>query len=246
MQFSKEPTLRREPRLSEQVADFLTGEIMNGNIRPGISLPSEAELSYRFNVSRTVIREALARLKNDGFITSKQGSRSKVTKSQKRSLHFRASQPMDILRLYELKALMEGDAAVLAAVRRSLDHIHKLRGCLHTLTQALKEGIDGTSANFDFHQIVTDASANKYLIDLIRFLNEALWDAIQADEGQTVNLPLTPESLKEHEAIFDAIVKRKPDAARQAVYLHLENSARRRDIDLNISSIQRFVVKAGN
>jgi GntR family transcriptional repressor for pyruvate dehydrogenase complex len=101
MKFSNELTLRREPKLSEQLADFLAEEIANGQIRPGISLPSEAELSYRFNVSRTVIREALARLKNDGFITSRQGSRSKVTKGPNRSFRVRPLQPKDILHLYE-------------------------------------------------------------------------------------------------------------------------------------------------
>ena len=239
MKFSKEPIIRREPRLSEQVAGFLAEEISNGHMRPGISLPSEAELSYRFNVSRTVIREALARLKNEGYITSRQGSRSKVTKSPNPSFRLRPSKSMDILHLYELKTLMEGDAAALAAVRHSRRHIKKLKKCLQTLIQALNQGIDGTSANFDFHQIVIDASANRYLIDLIRFLNERLWDIIQADESQSSNLPLTSDSLKEHESIFDAIVQRESDAAREAVYLHLINSAKRRGIPLNIASVQR-------
>jgi GntR family transcriptional repressor for pyruvate dehydrogenase complex len=230
MKFSKEPNLRREPKLSEQVAAFLANEITSGHIQPGTSLPSEAELSYRFNVSRTVIREALARLKNDGFIASMQGRRSKVASGPNRNFRLEPSQPLDIQHLYELKALMEGDAAAMAAVRHCQDDIKKLRECLQTLTQALREGIDGTSANFDFHQIVIGASANKYLIDFMRFLNERLWDLIQADEGQTSNLALTQDSLNEHEAIFAAIVKKEPDAARQAAYLHLRNAARRRGL----------------
>lgn len=243
MKFSKEPTLKREPKLSEQVADFLAAEISSGNIRQGLSLPSEAELSYRFNVSRTVIREALARLKNDGLITSRQGSRSKVTKGPRRSFHLKPSQPADIQHLYELKALMEGDAAALAAVRSSRNHIEKLRRCLHTLTRALEHGIEGTSANFDFHEIVIGASGNQFLIDFIRFLNEKLWDIIQADRGQTSNLPLTPDSLKEHEVIFNVIAKRDPVAARDAVYSHFKNAAKRRGIAFDIPSIQRLTGK---
>lgn len=236
MKFSKEPTLRREPKLSEQVAAFLVEEITSGHIQPGISLPSEAELCYRFNVSRTVIREALARLKNEGFITSRQGSRSKVSNGPSRSFTLGPSHRLDIPHLYELKALMEGSAAALAAIRRSDKHINKLRACMQTLSQALNEGIDGTSANFDFHRIIIDASANKYLIDLTRFIDEKLWDVIQADEGQTVNLPLTAGSLKEHEAILDTIVRGEPEAARLAVHLHLRNAAGRRGIRLNIST----------
>lgn len=234
MKFSKEPKLRREPKLSEQVAAFLAKEITGSNIQPGTSLPSEAELSYRFNVSRTVIREALARLKNDGYIASMQGRRSKVTKGSDRAFRFRSSQPMDISRLYELKTLMEGDAASLAAVRRSKNEIHALRGCLDTLTQALEEGSDGTSANFDFHQVLIKTSANQHLIDFMRFLDERLWDLIQLDANQTSNLPVTRDSLKEHTAIFNAVANKDPDTARESVCIHLTNSAQRRGIVLNM------------
>ena len=72
----------------------------------------------------------------------------------------------------------------------------------------------------------------------MRFINERLWDVIQADDGQTSNLPLTPDSLKEHEIIFDAIAKRESDPARQAMHLHLMNPDRRRGIALNIASIE--------
>ena len=68
--------LKKRPCLSGQVADYLKSEIKKGAIRPGESLPSEAELFYRFTVSSTVIREAPACLKHDGVLESKQASRN--------------------------------------------------------------------------------------------------------------------------------------------------------------------------
>ena len=232
MKFSREPNLKREPKLTEQVASFLASEIRQGTIQPGESLPSEAELSYRFNVSRTVIREALAQLKYEGILESKQGRRTKVAAGPKRAFRLKTSQPVKFAQLYELKALIEGDATALASVRRSQHDIKKLESCLKTLTKSMEEGIDGTSANFDFHQLITKASGNRYISEFIRYLDEILWDLIQGDEGQSSNLPLTPISLKEHVAIFNAIVKKNPNQAREAVHNHLKNSARRRGISI--------------
>ena len=95
MRFSNEPKLKRVPRLSEQVAKFLASEIEKGSFQPGETLPSEAELSSRFEVSRTVIREALARLKYDGLLESRQGSKCKVIgSSTKRAFRFDQLDPL--------------------------------------------------------------------------------------------------------------------------------------------------------
>ena len=68
MLFSTDPKLVRPPKLSEQVAQFLADEIAKGSFKAGENLPSEAELASRFKVSRTIIREALARLEFEGVI----------------------------------------------------------------------------------------------------------------------------------------------------------------------------------
>jgi GntR family transcriptional regulator, transcriptional repressor for pyruvate dehydrogenase complex len=235
MKFSKEPNLRREPKLSEQVADFLAGEISSGHLEPGTSLPSEAELAYRFNVSRTVIREALARLKSEGYISSKQGRRSKVSKGADGAFRLDSPRSINLIHLYELRALLEGDAAALAATRRTRKAVDNLAACLATMAEALKAGADGTSANFDFHRTLVDAGANDYLSAFIAFLNQRFWDLIQSDEDQIGNLPLTPDSLKEHAAIFETIVKKEPAGAREAVHRHLINSAKRRGITINLA-----------
>jgi GntR family transcriptional repressor for pyruvate dehydrogenase complex len=239
MKFSREPKLAREPRLSEQVADFLAAEIDLGTIRPGESLPSEAELSYRFNVSRAVIREALARLKQLRVLESRQGSRTRVARGPKQSFGFttggKESLTQEIASLYELKILLEGDAAALAAMRRSDRDIKSLQSCLDALTLAMREGLDGANANFDFHQSLIEASGNRYLIDLMKYVNERLWDFLAEDESQPSNLALTRSSLDEHVRLFEAVLERDPERARRALHLHLENAAKRRGIEISTS-----------
>lgn len=233
MKFSREPNLRREPRLSEQVADFLASEIEFESIRPGELLPSEAELSYRFNVSRAVIREALARLKQQGVLQSRQGSRTRVASSSNPMFKIRIckkDRTASIVSLYELKILLEGDAAALAAMKCDEREMAGLNSCLETLSVAMEKGLDGTSANFDFHQTIMEASHNKHLIELMKYLNERLWDLLAEDESQPSNLALTPSSLDEHVRIHEAIVNRAPEQARQAIHVHLKNAAKRRGI----------------
>ncbi len=233
MKFSKEPNLRREPRLSEQVADFLASEIELESIRAGDLLPSEAELSYRFNVSRAVIREALARLKQQGVLQSRQGSRTRVASGSNSTFKFRIdkkNKTSSIVSLYEFKILLEADAAALAAVNCEEQEIAGLQSCLATLTLAMEKGLDGTSANFDFHQTFIEASHNRYLIEFMKYLNERLWDLLAEDKNQPSNLAITRSSLDEHIQIFQAIANKAPEQARKAIYAHLKNAAKRRGI----------------
>jgi GntR family transcriptional repressor for pyruvate dehydrogenase complex len=66
-----QPKFKKAPRLSDQVANYLVSEIRKGSLRIGEKLPPEALLAEQFGVSRTVIREAFARLKCDGLLKSK-------------------------------------------------------------------------------------------------------------------------------------------------------------------------------
>lgn len=233
MVFSKEPNLKREPKLSDQVTEFLLNEINLGTLKPGESLPSEAELSYRFNVSRTVIREALARLKSEGKVESRRGSRSRVSTGFNRSLQIRIKDGSDYVELYEIKALMEADISMLAAMYRTREDVDALKTCLEAMRSALNSSVDGTSTNLDFHRIISQACNNSLLAELLRLLDELLWDLIQADKQQSSNLPLTPDSLQEHEVIFAAILNQDPDAAREGMLMHLKHSAARRGITVS-------------
>lgn len=235
MKFSREPNLKRAPRLSEQVASFLAGEIERGTIRPGDPLPSEAQLSYRFNVSRAVVREALARLQQQGILESKQGSRTRVADCSFQVFRFQAEgmdRSAQITSLYELKILIEGDAAALAAMCCTKSDIDNLKSCLETLTMAIQDELDGGNANFDFHQAIVNASGNQYLISLMEYVNERLWDLLEEDENQPANLALTQKSYEEHVHLYEAIAAKDAEQARRALHSHLENAAKRRGISI--------------
>jgi len=148
MNLSKKPKLKHSPLLSEQVAKFLVSELESGKIMPGEIFPSEAKLADRFEVSRTVIREALSRLKCDGFLESKQGRRSRVTNTNtKRAFRLdrlEVSNLAEIGYLYEFRAILESEAAALAAKRRTQGDLEKMSQNIDILNQAVRDGIDAT------------------------------------------------------------------------------------------------------
>jgi len=234
MKLTRKPKITRAPKLSDQISDFLIAEIENGTVKPGDLLPSEAELSDQFEVSRTVIREALGRLKYDGLLESSQGSRSKVaTDGAKRVFRMNqleANNLDEIGFLYEFRAILESEAAALAAKRRTDEDLAEMKRLIAVLNQASGERRDGTAENVDFHKQVTDASKNPYLSDFMKFLGKKIRDLVQADRDSSRQIGLPPEVQREHIAIFEAIARKDPEKAREAVKTHLQNAAKRRGL----------------
>ena len=238
MQFSTDPKLVRPPKLSEQVAQFLADEIAKGSFKAGENLPSEAKLASRFKVSRTIIREALARLEFEGVVESRRGSKARIAPSnQKRVFRIEQVEKMgsyELGQLYEFRAILEGAAAALTAKRCNKSDLKKLKKCLDTLNEAVEKKIDHLPANVEFHQLIAAASGNSYLRDFMQFLNGKLWEQIEGDRNQFEKPGMPKEVQKEHAGIFNAIKKGDPDRARKAVIQHIINAANRRNIPVDI------------
>ena len=202
MALLKKPRIQRAPNLSDQISDFLVTEIEKGALKPGELLPSEAELSDQFKVSRTVIREALGRLKYDGILESSQGSRSRVA-AEGSKLVFRltsleANNLQDIGYLYEFRAILESQAAGLAAKRRTKKDLKKLEHLIDVLNKASAKREDATIENVEFHKAVTSASKNPFLSEFMNFLGNKIRDMVQADRNHS-NVTGLPQKVQNHQ-----------------------------------------------
>ena len=116
-----EPADRRQT-LTDQIASILRDRVMSGDLVPGARLPGEQQLAEAFEVSRTVVREAIARLRVDGLITSRQGLGTFVADNL-------AAPRLDadslqgnkrVAFVFELRSIMEPDIVGLAARRVDL------------------------------------------------------------------------------------------------------------------------------
>jgi len=214
---------------SRTLADQLTSELLQqieAGIYPrGSKLPPEPELSRQFGVSRTVVREAVSRLKNDGIVVPQQGSGVFVSSSAWIWPLKIAAAEVDtlqgVLQIIELRRAIESEIAALAAVRRSAAQLVALH-C------ASSRGGDGVHADVLFHRSIAVATGNPFLLKTLRFLDQFLEEATtvtRANEALRADFSL--QVNEEHLAIVAAI--RASDAARAqaAAQMHMINAARR-------------------
>jgi GntR family transcriptional repressor for pyruvate dehydrogenase complex len=223
--------------LTDRVCGKLVELVSGGSFPPGAKLPSEASMATQFGVSRTVIREAVSRLKAEGLVESKQGSGVFVREPGldtpfRIAPNFLESIPA-VLQVVELRQALEGEIAALAASRRSAKQMKAIDAALRRIESEERAGHDGVDADVAFHQSIAVASGNPHFLGLIEFLFNLLRNATLTTRSyEASQAALLREVKREHAAIVDAIHRQDADGARLAAREHMAGASRRlREID---------------
>ncbi|KAF1042349.1 MAG: HTH-type transcriptional regulator LutR [Herbaspirillum frisingense] len=228
-------TGRGKVTLADRVTSALAQQIRKGEFAPEERLPSEMELTERFAVSRTVIREAISRLKSEGLVGSRRGSGT-VVLGANQATPFRLDLQVDdvrdsiqaVLRVIELRRGVEGEMAALAAQRRTKAQNQAIQQALKAIDKAAQEGRDGVQEDFAFHAAISNASHNPLYTSLVQFLSQFLHAAIRvARMNEARSSDFGQQVRAEHAALAQAIADGDAAAARAAALQHMENSARR-------------------
>jgi len=226
------PRMPNAPGLTERVASALLGKIEKGAFPPGTRLPSENDLAEQFGVSRTVLREAISRLKHDGVVEGRQGSGVFVTEQARvKPLRIEVASVESlesILHIIELRRAIEGEAASQAALKRTNAQMMEIENALKRIDKVDAAGKDGVAADLAFHGMIAKASGNPFIVKTLDFLSQYLETAsrvTRANDARRVDF--LRQLREEHAAIATAIHKRDPFAARNAAEAHLFNGARR-------------------
>ncbi len=223
--------------LTDQVAAQITVDIMTQAIPPGGRLPTESALCERFGVSRTVVREAIARLKSEGLVASRQGSGVYVL-AENPQRPFRLDTNLsetseEILQVVELRMAFDIEAASLAARRRTPQQLQQLRAALDQMAAAVDEGSNGADADVAFHRAVAEATGNPHYVALMNYLIQFLRKGVRISRERTLRRPGLSEKVQlEHEAIFRAIQARDPESAAAAARRHVRGTMRRLSVSL--------------
>lgn len=218
-------------RLADQVADALAGEIRGGRLAVGEKLPTEVGLAEQFGVSRTVVREAVSRLKSLGLVDSRQGSGVYVKALGFAPLNFdaRSAESREaVVQMVEVRRALEAEVAALAAQRRSDDDIRRIRESIAALDAAVRSGGDGVEEDVRFHRAIADAARNPFLIGTLQYLSQFLRGATRvtrANEARRTDF--ARQVSDEHDAIVRAIEAGDATRARQAAARHMNNAIRR-------------------
>jgi DNA-binding FadR family transcriptional regulator len=215
---------------------LITREIVEGRLKPGDRLPTEHRLSTSLGVSRNVVREAIARLRADGIVESRQGVGAFVIRPERRStLRVEAASLEDvesIRSLFELRAILEIEAAALAAARATDEQLARIGASLEAMRGAQKWGEGGVDADLAFHREVAGATNNTYIATFVTFLAEQMRETIIATRGDHNLQSVVEITIAEHAAILDAIGSRDQRQARAAMAEHINGAASRLTIAL--------------
>lgn len=224
-----QPLERR--KVYEQVAEQLLGQIGARHLKPGDPLPSERELTESFGVGRSSIREALRMLESQGVITSVNGGTFVVAEAanplnSSLQLVFALDSETGVHDLFELRRIIDCEAAALAAERRDDGDLQTMREAIAEMEAALAaNGRDErfVLADLRFHLAIAEATGNR----LIVYSMQAARDVVRRALEQVVHVPRSPESaIVEHRAVLEAVEARNADWARNAMREHLERVER--------------------
>ncbi|MET0865825.1 MAG: FadR/GntR family transcriptional regulator [Nakamurella sp.] len=212
------------------VADGLLALVLDGTYPPGGSLPSEAEIANRFDVSRLTVREAIRTLASTNVIDVQQGKSSVINPADKwspldpRLLQARGQvtgQPMLLPRkLIEARRTVEAGVAELAAGRRTDEHIGQLTQHLDTMQQAHNDSDVArfVEADLAFHQTLFDAVDNVFLDAVF----EPLAKVLHTLRTTTSSVPdIREHAIDWHGRILAAVAEGDPDGSREAMRGHL-------------------------
>ncbi len=221
----------RSGSLVSVVSGRLRERILGGALKAGDKLPSEARLTEAFGVSRTVVREAIAALRADGLVEPRQGAGVFVL-APRAALPFQgvvSSKISSIIEMLELRVAVEGEAAALAAQRRSPAQDEAIREAFDALEQAVAQGRSTMRADFAFHQAVAEATNNPRFCEFLTLMGaRAIPRSTLQDEGaEAVGRDYLAQIQREHRAIAEAISARDEEGARAAMRAHLIGSQQR-------------------
>ena len=206
--------------------------IARGELAPGSLLPTEPEMSVRFGVSRSVVREALRVLDAKGLIDVRHGSGTRVTPPDRwdpldplllQSLPGGGSTARILRDLLETRGIVECEAAALAAARADAEDRAALAAALETMRRSLDDPARFVTGDSAFHVALLRAARNRVLERLTQPMHALLSYAQQLTDA----IPgVLGRALREHEAIAAAVQRGDAGGAREAMRAHLSHTER--------------------
>lgn len=219
-------------RLSDRLAALLAAQVEQGALRPGDRLPTEQQLAAQHGVSRTVVREAVHQLKSRGLLNSRQGSGVFVAPpaaNQPLAFDPAVLESVDaVVHVVEVRRVMEGEIAALAAERATRTQVAGLKRALAAIDRAEAEGRDGVAEDLAFHRAIGESTGNPQFGRLLGFLEQYLREAMRITRGNEARRKDFMEQVRqEHRAIVEAIAARDAAGARRRAVEHLLRGERR-------------------
>ncbi len=198
--------------LRDLVFDYTKEAIMSGKYKPGERL-MEVQLASKLGVSRTPVREALRKLEMEGL----------VVMVPRKGVYVSDLSQKDIMDDFEVRTVLEGLAASLAAERMSDEELRSLSDVMENFKVYVDNGdIKGImDTDTQFHNLIFQSTRNDRLIQVYSNLQEQL-KRFRMMYLEAYSRP--SKLILEHGSVLEAIKRRAPGAARRAAEKHMEST----------------------
>jgi DNA-binding FadR family transcriptional regulator len=226
--------LQSSRSLSNDLTQSLRKKILDGKLVPGTKLPTAKEIEDQAGVSRSVVREAIAALKAEKLIISRQGIGMFVADGA-------GSRPFEIevnefasledaIQILELRMAVELEMSAMAARNRKRHHMKQIWQCIADFETVKNRGEEAVKEDMALHLAIAEASCNPYFARFIKYIGAGAIPSrdLVSKYDNTTNKPAYIQQLhNEHRQIAQAIEDKDEQAAREAVRQHLGNSLKR-------------------
>lgn len=201
-------------------------------LKTGQRLPSERRLTEKLGVSRTALREGLQLLRARGIIDTAQGKGSFVADLSGQGpasplMHLFSSQPRTLYDLFEVRSLLEGESARLAALRGTEADFVLIGRAYQALVEAREQTLEASAqARLDhaFHLAICEASHNPVLVQTLASLTDLLLSSVFASVNNLYHRDVQKRQIdRQHARLYNAVTGRLPEQARKAAVAHIQS-----------------------
>lgn len=218
----------KSKRTTEIILEQIKKFLIDGHLKPGDKLPTEMELSEKFQVSRTSIREALSALILTGIVEVRHGEGMFVKISPSNAI----IQPLSFIFLMEKNQLqnilevrkgLEIEAVDLASQRRTEEDLLHLKKLLEEMKNDLPGTTKSEKFDLEFHLTLAKSSKNPLLDRLMNTVQETIGETLKVTRflWMSANEGTAHRLYEEHKNIYEAVVKGESRRARHLMYEHL-------------------------
>ena len=212
-----------QKRLSDRVADDILNMItVDKKFLPGEKLPNEIDLSEELKISRATLREAVRILAAGGVVEIRRGLGTFVREDfkvdDKKGILSLANLKTDIRDLYEMRLIVEPEAAYYAAMRASDEEIGHIVSLGKQIESDIAEGRNRTEAERNFHKAIAKASHNEFMTKLLPVIYQAIDRGVKLSKSREKALS---DTVSDHKAIVEFLLMRNGEGARSAMKIHI-------------------------
>ncbi|RDW16053.1 FadR family transcriptional regulator [Oceanobacillus arenosus] len=212
-----------QKRLSDSVADDIMSMIaIEKRFLPGDKLPNEIELSEELNISRTTLREAIRILVTNGVLEIRRGKGTYVKEdidvNNIESLGFLADAKVNAKDMYEIRLIIEPEAAFYATIRASDTELQRILDYGIQIEQKIKLGEDRTDVERKFHRSIVKATHNEFMEKLMPVIYQAIDKGVILSKKKELAIK---DTINDHKMIMEFMKNRNPEGAKSAMKIHI-------------------------